>query len=70
MYIFPTKVLAPPYSYGLTLIPALISSHMPSKVWDEIACPFPNVNVATVEVLEWISNFIPHFTMDGITYPW
>ena len=36
---------------------------MPSKVWDEIAYPFPNFNGATVDVWEWISNFIPRFTM-------
>ena len=34
---------------------------MPSKVWDEITYPFPNFNGVTVEVWEWISNFIPHF---------
>ena len=60
-----------PFSlHGLTLIPAWISNHMPSKVWDEISYPFPNFNSCTVEVWEWISNFIPHFTMDVITYPW
>ena len=30
---------------------------------DEITCPFLNVNGATVEVWEWISNFIPPFTV-------
>ena len=29
-------------------------------MWDEITYPFPNFNSATVEVGEWISNFIPH----------
>ena len=29
-------------------------------MWDEITYPFLNVNGATVEVWEWISNFIPH----------
>ena len=53
------------YFTGLTLIPAWISNHMPSKVWDEINYPFPNFK----EVWEWISNFIPHFIMDVITYP-
>ena len=28
----------------------------------EITYPFPNFNGTTVEVWEWISNFIPHFT--------
>ena len=34
---------------------------MCSKVWDEII-----YNGATVEVLEWMSNFIPNFIM-GVT---
>ena len=37
-------------------------------MWDEITYPFLNFNGATVEVLEWISNFIPHFTEHVITY--
>ena len=37
---------------------------MPSKVWDEITYPFPNFNGFTIEVSEWTSNIIPHFTMD------
>ena len=53
----------------LTLIPAWISNHMPSKMWDEITYPFPNFNSCTVEVWEWISNFIPRLIMDAITYP-
>ena len=39
------------------------------NVWDEITGPFPNFNSATIEVLEWICNFIPHFTRHVITYP-
>ena len=35
---------------------------------DEITYPFPNFNGCTVEVWEWISNFITHFMMDVITY--
>ena len=42
---------------------------MPRKVWDEITYPFLNFNGCTVEVKEWISNFIPHFIMDVITNP-
>ena len=42
---------------------------MPSKVWDEITYPFTNFNGCSVEVWEWISNSIPHFIMDLITYP-
>ena len=59
------------YWRGLTLNPAWISNHTHSKlwVWDKITCPFPNFNGATVEVWEWISNFIPHLIMYIITYP-
>ena len=38
-------------------------------MWDEIAYPFLNFNGCTVEVYEYISNFIPHFMMDVIIYP-
>ena len=50
-------------------IPAWVNNHISSKVWDEIAYPFPNFNGSIVEVQEWISNFIPHFMLDVITYP-
>ena len=30
-------------------------------MWDKITYQFPNFNCATIEVWEWISNFIPHF---------
>ena len=43
---------------------------MPSKVCDEITHPFPNFNGTAIEVWEWISNFITHYIMDVITYPW
>ena len=59
----------PFFSHELTLIPAWISNHTPSKVWDEITYPYPNSNGWTTEVLKWISNFISHFIMDVITYP-
>ena len=42
---------------------------MPRKVWGEITYPFPNFNGAVVDVWGWISNFIPHFMIDVITYP-
>ena len=42
---------------------------MPSKLCDEITNPFPNFNSATVEVWEWLSNYIPNFMIDAITYP-
>ena len=41
----------------------------PLKAWGEITYPFLNFNGCTVEVYEWISNFIPYFIMDVITYP-
>ena len=37
-------------------------------MWDKITCPFPNFNGTTVEVWEWVSNFISHFTGHVITY--
>ena len=56
-------------------------NHMSNKVWDEITYlsqnfndwhkityPFPNFNGFTVEVWEWISNFIPHCMMGVIVY--
>ena len=52
-----------------TLFPAWISNRMLSKVWDEITYPFPNFNGCTVEVWEWIINFMPHIIMYVITYP-
>ena len=58
------------YWHGLTLFPAWIINHMPSKVWNEITHLFPNFNGAAVGVWEWISNFILHFMMDAITYPY
>ena len=51
----------PFYWHFLTLIPAWISNYMPCKVWDEITYPFRNFNGCTVEVSEWMNNFIPHF---------
>ena len=53
-----------PFCLGLNVL----NNHMPSKVWDQIADPFQNFNGYTVEVWEWISNFITHFMMDVITY--
>ena len=46
----------------------LSMDHMISKVLGEINYPFPNFNGCTVEVWEWISNFIPHFIMEAIAY--
>ena len=41
-------------------------NHMHGKMWDKITYPFPKFNDGTVEVWEWISNFIPHFIMGVI----
>ena len=38
-------------------------------MWDETTYPLPNFNGFTVEVWEWICNFIPYFTGYVITYP-
>ena len=56
------------YEHGLTLIPVWISNYIYYKLWDEIIYPFLNFNGCNVEVYEWISNFIPHFTGHVITY--
>ena len=54
-YLFrPTDGLAPQDAPLLTWI----SNHMPSKVWDEIIYLFPNLDSCTVEVWEWMSNYI------------
>ena len=47
------------YRAPFTLIPAWISNYIHYKMWYEITYPFPNYNSETVEVWEWISNFIP-----------
>ena len=39
-------------------------------MWDKIIYPSQNFNGATVEVWEWISNFITHFAGHVITYPY
>ena len=62
----------PPGPHLLTwinLFPAWISNSMHCNMLDEITYPFPNFNGSTVEVWEWISNFILHFTGHVINYP-
>ena len=59
----------PFYKYRLTLIQAWLSNYMPLKVWYKITYLFPNFKGATVEVWEWITNFISRIIMDVITYP-
>ena len=41
---------SPFYYWWLTFISTWISNHMPSKVWDETAYPFPNFNGSMVKV--------------------
>ena len=53
----------------VTLIPAFINNYVYYKVCVEITSPSPNFNSATVEVWEWVNNFIPHFSVHVITYP-
>ena len=53
---------------GYLLLTLINFNHMPGKVWDEVTYPFPNFNGCTVEVWEWISNFIPYFIMGVVAY--
>ena len=52
------------------LILTWISSSIWYKMWIEITYPFSNFKGATVEVWEWISNFIPHFSWHVIACPY
>ena len=46
-----------------------MDKHIHYNMCDGITYPFLNFNGCTIEVYEWISNFIPHFTGHVITYP-
>ena len=48
----PGSFLGPFWSPWINFNPSM------DKVWDEITYPFPNVRGATIEIWEWISNFI------------
>ena len=50
------------YYHGLTLIPAWISNHIYDKIWLKLLI-HSQTSTVTVEVWEWISDFIPHFTV-------
>ena len=39
--------------------PEWINNHTPSTVWDEITYPFLNFKCWSVDIWEWIRNFIP-----------
>ena len=43
-----------------------MSNYIHDKDWDEITYPFPNFNYGTVEVWKRISNFIHHFSLQGM----
>ena len=51
------------------LNPTTIDIRLLIKVWDEINHRFPNYNDCTVEVWEWIGDFILHFILSVITCP-
>ena len=55
---------------GLTSIPAWISHYTHYNAWDKITYPFPSFNCAAIEVWERISNFVSHFSMELMTYPY
>ena len=54
------------YYRGLTLIPAWISYFITGQMWDEFIYPLEEVNGCIIDVREWISNLIQHFTMGVI----
>ena len=58
-YCFVTIVVSPPW----------ISNCIHYEVLDEITYPFLNFNGASVEVWEWINDFISHFTEHVIIFP-
>ena len=53
----------------ITFIPAWISNQMSSHMLNEITYPFPNLNSGAIEAWECLSDFIPQFMMEAITYP-
>ena len=57
------------YIHDLTLIPTWIDNYIGYNVWYETTYQFLNSNGETIDVWEWICNFIPHFTGYVITYP-
>ena len=60
-------ILQAPLLTWLNFDPALINYHMLLKGWDEITCPFPNLDGCTIEVWEWINSLIPHFIGHVVT---
>ena len=56
--------MGPFHWHGITLIPLWISNYNHYKMWYE-TYPLQNLNVPTIEVPEWISNFTQHFIVDS-----
>ena len=56
-----------PGSLFIIVVPSMENNLMPGKVLSEVSYQFSNFNGAAIVVWEWISNFIPHFTMANIT---
>ena len=56
----------PFYKHELTLIPGCVNNSVSSKVRDKSAYPLSNFKDYTVEIWEWISDFISHLIMDVI----
>ena len=56
------------HQHRLILITASLSNYIIYNVWDEFIDSFPIVNGEAVEIWEWVSNFLLHFTGHVITY--
>ena len=71
MFPFDDVIMLPMYliSYSTSHDISHLLPGIHFEVCDEITYPFPNFNGCAVEVWEWISNFITHFTGHVITYP-
>ena len=69
-YMFPNIKHKPMNFFLLTFInfDRIRKWFHPLKMWDNITYPFPNCDGRAVEILEWISNCIPHFTWCVITF--
>ena len=57
------------YEYGWIIIPTWLINYIHYKMLDEITYAFQNFKGYSVEVWEWISDLISHFTGNVITYP-
>ena len=57
----------PFYQHGVSVIPPWISDYIHYKVWDEFTYPFTNFTGATIEIWEWIGNFLMHLACDYLS---